>query len=99
MNNGRGPVDYKISFGKNNSVLVEFKLASNSKLKQNLAKQIDVYKAASETDRAIKVIMYFTNKEYEKLCNILNELKLNDNDDIILIDARNNKESASNVKL
>ena len=99
VNNGRGPVDYKISFGKNNSVLVEFKLASNSKLKQNLAKQIDVYKAASETDRAIKVIMYFTNKEYEKLCNILNELKLNDNDDIILIDARNNKESASNVKL
>ena len=29
--------------------LVEFKLASNSKLKQNLAKQVDIYKAASNT--------------------------------------------------
>ena len=33
VNNGRGPVDYKISYGKKNSTLVEFKLASNSKLK------------------------------------------------------------------
>ena len=45
VNNGRGPVDYKISYGSKNSTLVEFKLASNSKLKQNLAKQVDVYKA------------------------------------------------------
>ena len=37
VNNGRGPVDYKISFGKKNSTLVDFKLASNTKLKQNLA--------------------------------------------------------------
>lgn len=99
VNNGRGPVDYKISFGKKNATLVEFKLASNSKLKQNLAKQVDVYKAASETDRAIKVILFFTDSEHDKICKILNALELTGNKDIILIDARNNKESASNVKL
>ena len=100
VNNGRGPVDYKISYGKENSTLVEFKLASNSKLKQNLAKQVEVYKLASETERAIKVILFFSEKEYEKVCTILNELELSSCKDIILIDARNdNKESASNVKL
>lgn len=99
VNNGRGPVDYKISFGKKNATLVEFKLASNSKLKQNLEKQVEIYKAAAETDRAIKVIMFFTDMEYNKVCRILNELDLADNEDIVLIDARNNKESASNVKI
>lgn len=99
VNNGRGPVDYKISFGKKNSSLVEFKLASNSKLKQNLAKQVDIYKTASETQRAIKVILFFTDSECDKLYRTLNELELTGNDDIVLIDARNNKESASNVKL
>ena len=100
VNNGRGPVDYKISYGKENSTLVEFKLASNSKLKQNLAKQVEVYKLASETERAIKVILFFSEKEYEKVCTILNELELSSCKDIILIDARDdNKESASNVKL
>lgn len=100
VNNGRGPVDYKVSLGVKNTTLIEFKLASNSKLKQNLAKQVEVYKAASETDHAIKVILFFSEKEYMKLCSVLNELKLADCEDIILIDARDdNKESASNVRI
>lgn len=98
VNNGRGPVDYKISFGKANSTLVEFKLASNSKLKNNLAKQVEIYKAASETNKAIKVIMFFSDKEELKLMNTLNELGLSGNPDIVVIDARNdNKPSASNA--
>ena len=60
----------------------------------------EVYKAASETEQAIKVIMFFSEEEYEKICAILNELELVSCEDIILIDARDdNKESASNVKL
>ncbi|MBQ7555353.1 hypothetical protein IJS98_02725 [bacterium] len=99
VNNGRGPVDYKISYGKKNSTLVEFKLASNSKLKQNLEKQVDVYKTASETDRAIKAILYFTDAEYEKVTKVLNDLNIIGCPDVILIDARNNnKPSASNVR-
>lgn len=100
VNNGRGPVDYKVSYGANNSTLVEFKLASNSKLKNNLAKQVEIYKAASDSRRAIKVIMYFSAEEELRVISILNDLGLSENDDIILIDARNdNKPSASNVKL
>lgn len=100
VNNGRGPVDYKISYGAKNSTLVEFKLASNSKLKNNLAKQVEIYKKASDTSRAIKVIMYFTQDEETKLLGVLNELGLAGCEDIILIDARNdNKPSASNVKI
>lgn len=34
VNNGRGPVDFKISNGSKDSSLVEFKLADNSKLKK-----------------------------------------------------------------
>ena len=98
VNNGRGPADYKISFGKANATLVEFKLASNTKLRQNLENQVEIYKAASETDRAIKVIMYFTDNEEAKLFRVLNELGLTGNPDIYLIDARNDKVSASNVK-
>lgn len=56
VNNGRGPVDYKISRGSKDSTLVEFKLASNSKLKQNLAKQVEVYKEANQTNKSIKVV-------------------------------------------
>lgn len=99
VNNGRGPVDYKVSFGSKNASLVEFKLASNSKLKQNLANQVEIYKKANCTDRAIKVIMYFTDSEHEKLMKALNELGLQGCKDIVIIDATDNKPSASNVRL
>ncbi len=99
VNNGRGPVDFKISKGSRDSTLVEFKLATNSKLKNNLAKQVDIYKAASQTDRAIKVILYFSEEELVKVNSILTELGLYGNKDIVLIDACNDKPSASNVKI
>ena len=99
VNNGRGPVDFKVSIGSKNASLVEFKLASNSKLKQNLEKQVEIYQTANNIDRAIKVIMYFTDDEYTKLSKVLKDLNLNDCKDIILIDARSdNKPSASNAK-
>lgn len=99
INNGRGPVDYKISRGSKDSTLVEFKLASNSKLKQNLAKQVEVYKAANQTDKSIKVILYFTDSELEKILKALKELELSQGKELILIDARaTNKPSGSNAK-
>lgn len=99
VNNGRGPVDFKISRGSRNAALVEFKLASNSKLKNNLAKQVEIYKAASVTNRAIKVILFFSDEEYKKIISVLIELGLNTCEDIILIDATSNKPSASNVPI
>jgi len=99
VNNGRGPVDYKISRGSKDSTLIEFKLASNSKLKQNLAKQVEVYKAANQTKKSIKVILYFSDTELAKIQNVIRELDLKENKELILIDARaTNKQSGSNVK-
>jgi len=99
VNNGRGPVDFKISKGSRDKTLVEFKLASNSKLKNNLIKQIEVYQKANNTNQAIKVILYFSDVEFNKVNNILSELKLHGNKDIMLIDASSEKQSASNVKI
>lgn len=97
VNNGRGPVDFKVSKGAKDATLVEFKLASNTKLKKNLSNQVEIYKAANCTDRAIKVILYFTEGEYTKVNDILNDLGLQGCPDIVLIDATDNKPSASNV--
>jgi hypothetical protein len=96
-NNGRGPVDYAVSKGSKDKTLIEFKLASNSKLKQNLAKQVEIYEQANNTQSSIKVILYFDNSEYRKITKTLKELKLNDKPNIILIDA-GRKTSASNAK-
>lgn len=98
VNNGRGPVDFKISMGNADKTLVEFKLARNKKLKQNLRNQVDIYEAANNTHQSMKVIIYFTESEYNTVMRILKDLNLEQNEDIILIDACNNKESASNVK-
>ena len=96
-NNGRGPVDYSISKGSKDKTLIEFKLASNSKLKQNLAKQVEVYEKANNTEKSIKVVLYFDNSELKKVTKILKELKTENSPNIILIDA-GRKISASNVK-
>ena len=98
VNNGRGPVDYKVSKGNMDKSLVEFKLAKNTKLKQNLQNQVKIYEAANDTKQSIKVIIYFSNKERDRVLNILGELKLTEDHNIILIDASNNKISASNVR-
>jgi hypothetical protein len=99
VDNGRGPVDYKISKGNSDKTLIEFKLASNSKLKQNIAKQVKVYEDANQTNKSIKVILYFTDTELTKIIKILKDLKLKEDKTLVLIDARRNKTSASNVKL
>lgn len=96
VNNGRGPVDFKLSNGRKDKTLVEFKLASNSKLSQNLKKQVEIYKAANETDSAICVILFFNEKEEKKVNDLIVEHQLSDSKKIVLIDARNdNKPSGS----
>lgn len=97
-NNGRGPVDFKVSFGSLDKTLVEFKLAKNTKLKQNLKNQVGVYEQANDTNQSMKVILYFTKAEYFTVKRVLKELKLENDNRIILIDACDNKVSASNVK-
>lgn len=96
VNDGRGPADFKISRGAADKTIVEMKLAKNSQLKRNLERQAEIYKAASDATRAIKVILFFTAEEEERVAGILNDLGLLDSKDVILIDARaDNKPSGS----
>ncbi len=95
-NEGRGPVDFKVSRGAKDKSLVEFKLASNTKLRQNLERQVEIYKKAHDTDKAIKVILFFTEEEEIKVKRILSDLELSSDKYVVLIDARkDNKPSAS----
>jgi hypothetical protein len=97
-NDGRGPVDFKVSRGRNKT-LVEMKLASNTRLEMNLASQLEIYQKSADAERGIKVIIYFDAGQYRRLTKILKKLGLQGNKDIILIDAcDDNKPSASKAK-
>ena len=98
-NNGRGEADFTVSMGQANQNIVEFKLASNSKLSHVFA-QVSVYEAANKAEDSLIVIFYFTEQEYQKTCGIIRSVGRDKDIDesIFLIDCRNdNKISASNV--
>ena len=97
VNNGRGPSDFLVSYGSVDKSVIEFKLAKNSKLEQNIKNQADIYSDASRaTHPPIKVILYFTDSELTKVNRMLDKAKLRECKEIILIDARI-KDSASKV--
>jgi hypothetical protein len=95
-NNGRGPVDFKISIGAADKSLIEFKLASNRQLKRNLQNQVEIYKKANGTATAVTVIIAYTAEEQDRVKKQLKELDLAARADIIVIDARgDNKPTGS----
>jgi glycine/serine hydroxymethyltransferase len=82
--------------GSKDQTLVEFKLASNTQLKRNLTHQVEIYKAASDAQHSVKVIVYFSESELSRVQSILKELGFTRNRDVVLIDARSdNKPSGS----
>lgn len=96
VNNGRGPVDFKISRGARDATLVEFKLAGNPQLEKNLVNQVAVYEKANKTTQSYKVILYFTQRQEREVLGILKRLEVEPGVGVILIDARHdNKPSAS----
>jgi len=96
VDNGRGPSDFEVSRGRFDKSLIEFKLAKSTSLARNLEHQAEIYKAASDAQHALKVIVYFTEQERDKALAIIRTLELENSRDIILIDARgDNKPSAS----
>jgi hypothetical protein len=83
VNDGRGEADFKISRGSSDKTIVEFKLASNQKLRQNLEKQAEIYQKASDAEHAIKVILFFTLQESMKVKRVLQELNMTDSENIV----------------
>lgn len=95
-NDGRGPADFKISRGAKDNTIIEMKLATNSSLKRNLERQVEIYKKASDAKHGVKVIIYFSLSGLARVKKTLKELNLTEDRDIVLIDARgDNKPSGS----
>ena len=61
---------------------------SNSSLKKNLAHQLEIYQGANDTRFGIKVIMYFSISEEEKINKVLKELNIDKSPNVVLIDAK-----------
>lgn len=98
-NNGRGQTDFIISKGQNDQNIVEFKLASNSKL-AHVFEQVKIYEAANCSTGSLVVIFYFSEEEYYFSKKIIKDADYENmiDDSIFLIDCRNdNKTSASKV--
>lgn len=87
-NNGRGPVDFKVSYGSGDKSLIEFKLACNTQLKKNLENQVAVYEKANKTHTSAKVIICYTESDELKVARVLKELGLSNDRSVVLVDAR-----------
>jgi len=56
-NAGNGPVDFKLSKGIRNKVVVEFKLSTNTSLIQGYTTQLEIYKRADKASYAVFVLV------------------------------------------
>ena len=104
-NNGRGPVDYKVSFGALDKTLIEFKLGSSSSLKRNLKSQVEIYQQANKTRKSVKVVIVYTEADAARVTrtftDVDTELQLTPGTtagEVAVVDARaDNKPSGSKV--
>lgn len=101
IDTGNGKVDFKFSKGFNKRVLVEIKLSTNSKVKSGYTAQLEEYKAAQATMRAIYLVIDVggMGKKDKELVKIRNQesAKGNPLSDLEFVDGTI-KESASKRK-
>lgn len=100
-NNGRGPVDFKLSMGALDKSLIEFKLAKSNSLERNMANQVAVYEKANKTNTSVFVVICYSKAEVAKTARVMKKLGLEDQDaedvrKVVVIDA-SPKTSASKV--
>ena len=96
VNNGRGPADYKISYGQRDSTIVEFKLGKSQSLERNILNQTEIYKKASMSISDIKVILCYSQDEIDKVRRVLKSIDQENAENFVVIDG-SWKESASKV--
>lgn len=73
-NGGRGPVDFKFGTDGMNSILVEIKKSTNSKIKSGLEKQLPEYMASENAKRAIYLIIDVAKRPLSS--EVYNELSI-----------------------
>ncbi|OXS75076.1 hypothetical protein [Domibacillus enclensis] len=103
VNSGRGPVDFKFSNGYTERVLIEVKRASSTKLEQGLTQQLPQYLTTEGIDIGYYVVIVQKDEEFKKVSILKGVAKklseeLNKYIDVFVIDATDDKPSASNLK-
>lgn len=101
-NIGRGPVDFKLSRGANERLLVEVKLARNKKLIHGIEKQLCKYMISEQITEAIYMVVIYLETEFariEPLKEIIEQCNktYNLNIELEIINAIKDKPSASNL--
>ena len=103
VNQGMGPVDFRFSSGYTNRVLLEAKLAKNSKFWNGLKKQLPKYMKIDSYKLGIFLVIAFTDKDIKRVNDIQDiaretEEYYNITIKTVVVDARiDNKESASKL--
>ena len=69
-NIGRGPVDFKFSHGYERRMLLEMKLAKNTKFWNGLAAQLPTYLTAEGIAGGYFMVVCYTDKDYERIHDI-----------------------------
>jgi hypothetical protein len=103
-NIGRGPVDFKMSLGHSARVLVEAKLARNTKFWHGLHRQLPKYLEAERVSQGIFVICVYTDADLAKIRDINRRVDalnagLPYRIRTLTVDARSNPASASHLPL
>jgi hypothetical protein len=99
---GRGPVDFKVSRGYALRVLLEVKLARNTRFWNGLEKQLPTYQKAEQVDCAYFVVIAFSDKDLKrvnKIHSIVHALNSRSRAKIkaVVVDASPDKPSASRL--
>jgi hypothetical protein len=102
-NIGRGPVDFKFSKGYSKRVLVEAKLASNTRFWSGLRKQLPKYLQAEQIDHGVFLVSCQREKDFDKLDEIHVVAKKVSEDSgvrikVVIVDCIAGPPSASNLE-
>ena len=103
-NNGRGPVDFKLSKGQKEKILIETKLSTNKNLIHGFRKQLPTYMRQEKTKNSILLILKVSSepKDINRINKLFEEydkqpIEIKKQIEIITIDATP-KESATKIK-
>lgn len=104
VNQGMGPIDFRFSCGYSNRVLLEVKLAKNTKFWNGLKVQLPQYMKIDSCKKGIFLVIVYSDKDIKRI-NDIQEINRdvcqyhNVDIKIVVVDARiSNKESASKNK-
>lgn len=98
VNNGRGAVDFKLSRGAEEKILIEIKLTSNNQLKHGIEKQIPIYMKQDYTRKAIYLVINNGHlKALDNLMKFYNEASIIEKDKIILYTIDGSRQKSASI--